>query len=412
MIAFSRRQALAGAAMLTLPGIAQASGDDARLKAVLDGLPKGGEPGAKLAALRGFDAGKLGLSAQLDLLTIRAGLAVDVEIARRFAGVKSIASVPANDRATYYSLLLKRRLGEVSIDAARRRLDAELAGLTQRADAALRAIGRGDGGVGPRLTALIADERFLYPDSDTGRDRAVADMNRILAVRRTRIAEAFDAVPAWCLDVAVSRPARPDEPAGRRILPEPGKPGGYVVDLKDVRRRPSWTLGSVVSHELLPGHLVQLPLEAAGGMHPIRADYAPASVEGWGVYAEQLADAQGAFDGDALGLIGHLHWLLFRAARARMDMGLHLEGWSVDKARAFLEEHQGPAVYFAPYDIELTRTAAEPSNRAADALAWLAIADLAPRDWRRRKHFHARVLAGGRKRTEHLRRYVTTGSLS
>ena len=296
-------------------------------------------------------------------------------------------------------MLLKRRLGDVDIDVARRRLDTELTTLTARADAALRAIGYRDGSVGARLTALMADERFLYPDSDAGRDRAVADMNRMLAARRRKYRQPSTLVPAWCLDVAVSRPARPDEPAGKRILPAPSKPGGYVVDLKDIRRRPSWTLGSVVAHELLPGHLIQLPIEAAAGMHPLRAEYAPAFAEGWGVYAEQLAAAAGRVRRRCDGADRAPPLAAVPRRRARMDMGMHLDGWSTDRARAFLEEHQGPPAYFAPYDVELTRTAAEPASRAADALAWLAIADLAPRDWRRRKQFHARVLAGGRKRT-------------
>ncbi|HEX7851525.1 MAG TPA: DUF885 family protein [Sphingomonas sp.] len=414
MIALSRRQALAGATMLALPRIANAA-DDARLKSVLDGLPKDGDPAASFDALRDFEPGTLKLPAQLDLLTIRAGLAVDLEIARRFPGVKGIAAVPTSDRAGYYGLLLKRRLGGVEIGAARRQVDAALGTLAARADAALRAIGHSEGSVGARLTALVADERFLYSDDEIGRDRAVADMNRTLAARRAQVGDAFDSVPAWCLDVAVSRASRADEAAGRagrRNLPGPGRPGGYIVDLKTIRRRPNWTLGSVVAHELLPGHLIQLPLEATDGPHPLRLDYASAFVEGWGIYAEQLAAAQGAFAGDALGLIGHLHWLLFRTTRGIVDFGIHLDGWSTDRAREYFEEHLGPPAYFAPYDVELTRTAAEPSSRAADALAWLAIADLAPRDVRRRKAFHAHVLAGGRKRIEHLRRYVTTGSLT
>lgn len=402
MIALSRRQALAaGAAMLAMPGEALAANDDSRLKAVLDTLPAGGNPTAKLGALAEFDPSKLSLSPRLDLLTIRAGLSVDIDLVHRYPGVTSIAAIPLGDRSAYYGLLLKRRLGDVGVNTARRRLDAVLATLTARADAALRAIGRRDGSVGARLTALMTDERFLYPDSEAGRDRAVADMNRMLAARRAHVPAAFDTVPAWCLDVAVSRPARAEMPAGKRILPEPGEPGGYVVDLKDIARRPSWTLGSVVAHELVPGHMLQLPIEAAGGMHPLRADYAAGFVEGWAVYAEQLAAAQGAFDGDALGLVGHLHWLLFRAARARADIGMHVDGWSADRALAFLTEHQGPPVYFAPYEVELRRIAAEPASRAADALAWLAIADRAPADWRQRKALHAGLLAGGRKRIDH-----------
>lgn len=410
---FSRRAALAGgAALLAAPGLAQGETEpEARLRAALDSLPRL-DPFARIEALGGFDPTALSLSPMLDLLTVRAGLSVDVMLSTRFPGVGRIGDVPAPAREAYYTMILRRRLGDVAVADARRRLQAALAALTARTDAALRSIGQREGKVGARLKALMADQRFHYADDDAGRDRAVADMNWTLARRRARMADAFDTVPAWCLDVAVSRPARADAPAGKRILPEPGKPGGYVVDLKDIKRRPSWTLGSVVAHELLPGHLVQLPIEAAGGMHPLRADYAAPFVEGWGVYAEQLAAAQGAFAGDALGLIGHLHWLLFRATRAIVDFGIHLDGWSDDRARAFFDEQLGPPAYFAPYDVELKRTRAEPSNRTADALAWLAIADLAPRNVRARKQFNARVLAGGRKRIEHLRQYVTTESLS
>lgn len=409
----SRRAALAGgAALLAAPELVHgATEPDARLRAVLDGLPKL-DKFEKIEVLAKLDPAALSLSPMLDLLTVRAGLSVDFILSTRFPGFGQIGDVPAPTREAYYTMILRRRLGDVAVADARRRLQAALAALTARTDAALGSIGHREGKVGARLNALMADERFLYTDDEAGRDRAVADMNRTLARRRARMTEAFDTVPAWCLDVAVSRPARADAPAGKRILPEPGKPGGYVVDLKDIERRPNWTLGSVVAHELLPGHLVQLPMEAAGGMHPLRADYAAPFVEGWGVYAEQLAAAQGAFDGDALGLIGHLHWLLFRTTRAIVDIGLHLDDWSDDRARAFFDEQLGPPAYFAPYDVELKRTRAEPANRAADALAWLAIADLAPRDWRRRRTFHARVLAGGRKRLEHLRQYVATGSLA
>jgi uncharacterized protein (DUF885 family) len=185
--------------------------------------------------------------------------------------------------------------------------------------------------------------------------------------------------------------------AGYRVLPAPGKSGAYYVDLKNIRRRPSWTLPSVVAHELLPGHMIQLPIEVAADPHPLRLEYAPAFAEGWGVYAEQLAAAEGAFV-DPMAELGHIHWLLFRVGRGLVDIAIHSDGWPVEHARAQLVEWQGEPVYFAPFDTDLARIVAEPASRAAEALAWLAIADRAPPAVAARKAFHRDMLAGGRKR--------------
>lgn len=401
----SRRAVVAGAAaLLALPGAVWAAvDDDARLRAALDALPKGGDPVAKLAVLRGFDPMRLSLSARLDLAAVREGLAVDADIAGCFPGVdpvKGYATARLAARPIWFGLLLRRRLGSATLVAARRRLERERDRLLRRADLALCRVGQTQGTVGARFSALFADERWLYPDDEAGRDKAVADMNAALAARRWQVPLAFDAVPTWCLDVRAARMSRADEQAGKagyRVLPTPGKAGAYYADLKDIRRRPSWTLPSVVAHELLPGHMIQLPIEAAADPHPLRLAYTPAFAEGWGVYAEQLAAAEGAF-ADPMAELGHLRWLLFRVARGLVDIAIHCDGWSVERARAQLITWQGEPAYFAPFDSDLARIVAEPASRAAEALAWLAIADRAPRSVAARKAFHRDMLAGGRKR--------------
>ncbi|MEG3147991.1 DUF885 family protein [Sphingomonas sp. RT2P30] len=403
MLASRRAVIVGGAAVVALPSAAWAISDDMRLRAALDGLPKGGDPAAKLAALRDFDPARLSLPARLDLTAVREGLAIDAAIMRRFAvadPVKGYAAASPADRPAWFALLLQRRLGMVDLAIARRRLEAERVRLLSRADRLLRKIGHDSGTTGARFTALFADPRWLYSDDEAGRDRAVADMNRALADRRRQVPLAFDAVPRWCLDVSAARVSRADEIAGksgRRELPVPGKGGAYYVDLKEIRRRPSWTLPSVVAHELLPGHMIQLPIEAAPRPHPLRLDYTPAFAEGWGIYAEQLAAAQGAF-ADPMAELGHLHWLLFRIGRGLVDIAIHGDGWPVERARAQLVDWQGEPAYFAPFDTDLARIVAEPASRAAEALAWLTIADRAPRAVAARKPFHRALLAGGRKR--------------
>ena len=53
-----------------------------------------------------------------------------------------------------------------------------------------------------------------------------------------------------------------------------------------------------------------------------------AYVEGWALYAEQLADEIGLYEKDPLGRLGYLQLQLFRACRLVADTGLHSKHWS------------------------------------------------------------------------------------
>ncbi len=310
------------------------------------------------------------------------------------------------DGAGWYALVLQRSLGSMTPAYAERRLFAELNRLHARATRLFDQIGAPKGRIADRYARLWRDDRFLYPDSDAGRGEAVADMNRMLATARTHIPAAFGQLPRWCLE-ASARPLSPLElasgRAGYREVPTPARPGAYIVDLKDIHRRPRWTLPSVVAHELLPGHMIQLGLEGATPPHPLRIDYASAFVEGWGIYAEQLAEQAGAY-ADPHDALGHVHWLLFRVARALVDFGIHLHGWSIDQARERLIAWQGEPAYFAPFDVELARIPLEPASRVAEAMAWLAIADTA--HGKPPIAYHAALLGHGRLRTDDVRNVV------
>ncbi|MBL0914712.1 MAG: DUF885 family protein [Sphingopyxis sp.] len=159
-------------------------------------------------------------------------------------------------------------------------------------------------------------------------------------------------------------------------MPEGGKSGAYVVDLRDIRRRPMWSLPAVVHHELVPGHMMQLLSGAAAGAHPLRSTYAPAIAEGWAIYGEQLAVEQGAFDGDDAAMLGHLHWQMFRLCRGLIDTGIHQARWSADEARRTLDLMQGEPAYFAAFDQDIDQAIGNPGVRAAEALSWLELADV------------------------------------
>jgi uncharacterized protein (DUF885 family) len=310
----------------------------------------------------------------------------------------------------YFALLLERHTGEpVDAEAAHARFIDTWHQLHARADRLLRRQGLTRGSVGERIIACFRQEKWLYSDDDAGRDRAVSDMNRWLDRARARVPALFGPVPGACLDVSARRMSAKDEAArrqGYRVVAAPGKSGVYFVDLADIRRRPSWSLPGVVHHELLPGHMIQLPIEQIADPQALRLEYAPAFTEGWAIYAEQLAATDGAFDGDDLALLGHTHWLLFRIARAVIDTGVHFKRWSTLQALKTLREVQGEPAYFAPLAIDLDRICLEPGIRAAEALNWLRLSDMRHSFQARTpassasRHYHRIVLADGRKRLE------------
>lgn len=384
-----RRALLTGLGMaLCLPAEAARGAVDAR--SLLDAAAAATTPAAGLQILERLDSARLPPGLRLDAASARAGLAIDAALAR----------TPDD-----YTLRLQRQLGTgIDPDRAEQRLARELDLLSARAARLFAQLGLHRGSIGSRFSQLWREERWLYPDNAAGRIAALADMAATLTRVRKASLRAFPAAPAFCFDVAVRSLSAAEIAAGKggyREVPARDRAGAYVVDLKQVRRRPSWTLDSVVAHELLPGHMIQLGIEAIEPPHPLRVTYAAAFVEGWGIYAEQLAASWGLF-ATPQAMLGQCHWLLFRVGRALVDLRIHRRGWSIDQAHAALVDWQGEPAYFAPFDTELARIAREPGSRAAEALAWLGIADRAPASPHARSAFYRAVLAHGRKRLEAL----------
>lgn len=345
-------------------------------------------PAEALARLAPIDLTRLSSRRRLDVLAARAGLAID----RRLL-------VAPDDLAAR----IARTLGnDVTVASARTRLQRALAHLHAEADRCFTVAGVTGGSVGDRYRRLFSDARFLPEDSEAGRASVVAAMRATLAPMRTLTCGLLPGVPDWvpaCDVRALSAAEIAAGKSGYRVLPTPARAGIYVVDLKDVRRRPFWSLPSVVAHELLPGHMAQLGIEGIAPPHPLRATYASAFIEGWGIFAEALVAETGMF-ASPYDRLGHLHWLIFRAARGLVDIGMHGNRWSIVEARARLAEWQGMPAYFASFDADLTHIVGNPGVRAAEALAWLALFDRMPRGAAARSRWLAAVLVDGRKRTE------------
>lgn len=384
MAAIDRRSLIAGGALLAIGAAGSEAGARARLDEAA-GLP----PAERLAALRRIDPKGLPRGAWLDVAAAVRGADLEARIA------------VAPTAAMRYPLQLALNAGwDISPSGAHLRGLAVVKALTARADELLRGQRLQNGGVAERLRSLARDPRYLYPDDDTGKDRAVADMNRWLAAAQGKLRMLFKTIPLDAYFAKVVRMTPVEDASGKagyRTLPSGEDHGTYHVDLHRIRQRPSWSLPSVVHHETIPGHLIQLPMQADADPHPLRLKAAPGFVEGWAIYAEQLAAESGAYSADPLAEIGYLQWMLFRLGRLLIDTGINHLGWSRDEALAFLRDCQGDPVIFAPFEKDVDRAVAEPGMLAGQVLVWLGMVDLRRNRTRsaQLQAFHDRLLADG-----------------
>jgi uncharacterized protein (DUF885 family) len=222
----------------------------------------------------------------------------------------------------------------------------QLAALQARMEPLLRAQGLTQGTPGERMTALGKDPRNLFPNTDAGREQILAYVNGRLADIRTRLPRAFATLAPGNLQVKRVPPAiengAPDGYAGPGTI-DGSQPGLYYINLRDTSIWPRYALPTLSYHEGIPGHVWQgeytykLPL--------IRSLLEfNAYSEGWALYAEQLADELGVYDGDPLGKLGYLQSLAFRACRLVVDTGIHAKRWTRDKAVEWFATTNGSTV--------------------------------------------------------------------
>jgi uncharacterized protein (DUF885 family) len=210
----------------------------------------------------------------------------------------------------------------------------QLRELQGRMDPLLRAQGLTQGTVGERMTALGRDPKYLFPNTDSGRAQILDYLNGRVADIRTRLPRAFATLVRGNLIIKRVPPeieaGAPGGYAGAGTI-DGSVPGNYYINLRDPSIWPRHALPTLTYHEGIPGHVWQgeytykLPL--------IRSLLAfNAYSEGWALYAEQLADELGVYDGDPGGRLGYMQSIAFRCCRLVVDTGLHAKRWTRSQA--------------------------------------------------------------------------------
>ena len=202
--------------------------------------------------------------------------------------------------------------------------------LQGRMDPLLKSLGYTQGSVGERMQALGKDPRYKFAAGDPGRAQIMAYIQQRIAKIRTILPRAFNTMVPGHLEV-------------RRMAPqqEPGAPGAYGgagsidgkipgkfwINLRDTSLHSKYSLPDLAAHEAIPGHVWQG--EYANKLPLIRTLLAfNAYSEGWALYAEQLVDELGVYDGELALQLGYLQSLSFRACRLVVDTGLHAKRWT------------------------------------------------------------------------------------
>ena len=151
-----------------------------------------------------------------------------------------------------------------------------------------------------------------------------------------------------------------------------GGPGLYLVNTYALSTRPLFNLTALTLHESAPGHAFQMPISLEHKDQPAfrQHTYISAYGEGWALYCEKLGLEMGMYKTpyDRFGMLGYQIW---RAARLVIDTGIHSQGWSRERAIAYLRSYT--ALPEHEIETEVDRYIAWPAQALSYYLGEMAI---------------------------------------
>jgi uncharacterized protein (DUF885 family) len=271
----------------------------------------------------------------------------------------------------------------------------------ERLDAEMKAIGErsfGTGDVSKLLQRARSDRRYLFKSSD----ELIEVSQAALARAKEHIHDWFGLLPK--ADVVIQRYPKFREKNGPNEYNPPAEDGSrpavFFINAYEAEKKSRVEAESTAFHETIPGHHLQgaIALERKD-IHPIGRYLGNSGyTEGWGLYAERLADEMKLFSSD-LDRLGMLSSQALRAARLVVDSGIHTKGWTRQQAIDFMLAHTAED----PADVtsEVDRYIIYPGQATAYMLGKLEISQ-ARADAQQAlgsrfdiKQFHDRVLEDG-----------------
>jgi uncharacterized protein (DUF885 family) len=179
------------------------------------------------------------------------------------------------------------------------------------------------------------------------------------------------------------------------------RPGIFYVPIPEVSKfNVTSGMESLFLHEAIPGHHYQVSLQQENASLPEFAKFLwyGAYGEGWALYCETLGEELGLYT-DPKQKIGALGDEMHRAIRLVVDVGLHVKGWSREKAIDYMMANEAISEQAAVAEIE--RYMAMPGQALSYKIGQLKLRELRARYERKLKdkfslaQFHHKILKDG-----------------
>lgn len=259
------------------------------------------------------------------------------------------------------------------------------------------AIGQGYPDLASFRKAVATDKRHFATSSD----QILTLYRGYIADMEPELPKLFGTLPKTPLEVQGMPAFRREAPGAEywQSNPQGTKPAIVMVNANDATERTLVNIETTAYHEGVPGHHLQISLSQTLPLPPFRqqASY-NAFIEGWALYAEQLAGEVGFFK-DPYSRYGHLAGELLRANRLVLDTGVHYKRWTRQQMVDFFHAH--PSDDEPSIQAETDRYIVWPGQALGykigqlDILALRARAEQALGDRFDIRAFHDAVLGGG-----------------
>jgi uncharacterized protein (DUF885 family) len=200
--------------------------------------------------------------------------------------------------------------------------------------------------LGEIIQKLNTEERFLYPNTDEGRQQILDDYARIIEDISAKLDDAFNVRPKAGIEVK-RVPEFKEEGTAFAYYERPamdGTRGGvFYANLGNTDNTVKFAMKTLAYHEGVPGHHFQIAIASELQGLPMFRGVIPFTsyIEGWALYTEQLAWELGFYENDPFGNLGRLQAEMFRAVRLVVDTGIHHKKWTREEAIDYMIANTG-----------------------------------------------------------------------
>ena len=250
-------------------------------------------------------------------------------------------SLPDGD-AFYQNRIFHHTTLELSADEIHRTGLSEVERIQDEMRAIMREVGF-DGSLREFFDAIREDPNNYFDNSDEGRQQFLAEAEAQIAEIYEIVGDYFHEVPKAELEVRRVEPWRENSTSiafYNRPSEDGSRPGIYYANLADMSSVQRYVFAAITYHESAPGHHFQLALAQELQDLPTfrKFTHYGAFVEGWALYAEQLAREMGFYE-NPYHNFGRLQNELWRAVRLVLDTGMHAKRWTREQCIDYFREN-------------------------------------------------------------------------